>query len=259
MRIATFCFAWLFAISISTQAQDSANFEGITTASQDVKGQLYLGFEDGQVIRIDEELGTSLVYSPPQASPVTLLDASNGLRLFVYYEHLQEYVILDRFLTETARYSLESLIPFASKIAPSLDNNIWAIETRAFSIQKINPQFRQVEFNIPLEQLLPPGNYKVSFMKEYQNLLFIADPDKGIFIFDNLGNLLDQVNVQDVQHFSFQQNFLVVPGENGVSLYDIYTREPREIPLEHETGMVFKNNYGWWIVGNNTITRKEKD
>jgi hypothetical protein len=252
------CF-WFILTPLTTQAQESKSFEGITTASQDVKGQLYLGFDDGQVIRLDENMETSLVYSPPQASPVTLLDASNGLRLFAYYEHLQEYVILDRFLTETARYSLAQLTPFASKIAPSLNNNVWVLETRNFSIQKVNPRFGEVEFTIPLEQLLPPDDYVVSYLQEYQNLLFIADPGKGIFIFDNLGNLLDRINIEDVEHFSFQENLLVIPSPNGANVYNIYSKEMREIRLEEEPGKVFKNNYGWWIVRNNTITRIKRD
>lgn len=252
------CLTILVSIlSFQLFAQDSLYLDGITAASQDANGLVYIGLNNGEVIRFTEDLDVDLRYAPERVSPVTLIDASNRFRVFVHYENLQEFVLLDRFLTESARYSLRDHTAFASMAAPSQNNSVWVMDTQNFTIQKINPLLNQVEFSIPLEQLLPPGNYSGSYLHEYQNLLFISDPKRGLFLFDNLGNLLDQIDQRGIYTFSFYQNTLVAPIENGVLEYDIYTREVTKYDQDSTVQWVFKNKSGYWIVTKKGVLSKK--
>ncbi|MEJ2005003.1 MAG: hypothetical protein P8X57_08595, partial [Cyclobacteriaceae bacterium] len=110
MRLLLFIGA--VASAFLCHGQDTLRMEGLSAAFLDAKGLLYTGNTKGTVKRYGPN-DDDLLYSPSRQSPVTLIDGSNPLRIFVFYEDLQEYAILDRFLTETARYSLSDLTTYA--------------------------------------------------------------------------------------------------------------------------------------------------
>ena len=252
------CIAFFLCVSsLPLFAQDSLYMEGITAASQDANGLLYIGLNNGEIVRLTEELEIDLRYAPERVSPVTLVDASNRFRIFVHYENLQEFVLLDRFLTESARYSLKDQTSFASIAAPSQNNSVWVLDTQNFTIQKVNPLLNQVEFTVPLEQLLPPGNYRGSYICEYQNLLFISDPNRGVILFDNLGNLLNRIEQEGIYNFSFYEDTLIAPTADGLLEYNIYSQELTNNVLKMTGKWIFKNNSGYWVVTENGVLSKK--
>ena len=250
LLIALLCAAQVVYGQVKT---DSLVIAGISYASRDARGALYIGTQSGDVIKVRENLQTDILFSPPRPANVALLDASNSLRIFVFYDDLQEFIYLDRFLTETARYSLEGFTTFANLATPSLDNNIWIFDQQQFLISKFNPLTRAITLSIPLERSLPAGNYKIESMVEYQNQLFLADSNKGILIFDNLGNYIDLLPISQLQHMSFYKNSLVASIPDGLMIIDIYTGQQKHIRLSVSPEMSFKNNNGYTIVRNNTI------
>jgi hypothetical protein len=232
---------------------DSVVMTGVTSASQDARGILYVGTESGDVLRLSENFQTDILYSPARPAKVTLLEASNSLRTFVFYNDLQEFIYLDRFLTESARYSLEDFTTFANMVAPSLDNNIWIFDQQQFLISKLNPLTRAIQLTIPLERSLPPGNYSIGGMFEYQNQLFLADLNNGILLFDNLGNYIDMLPIRGLRHISFYQNSIIASVPEGLLILDIYSGNRKSIELSISPEMSFQNNNGFTIVRENTI------
>lgn len=234
---------------------DSVEFERITAASMDSRGTLYLGFESGNVARLDQQLAVEEFYSPDRPSKVSLLEAANGLRIFVNYADLQEYLLLDRFLTESARYSLMDFTAFGGVAAPSQENTAWIFDIQSFSIQKVDPLINQVSFTIPLEQIVNRGSFEITHMREYQNLLIVADRSQGIFIFDNMGSLLDRIPLPGVAYFSFFKEELIASTENKMIVYNLYTTESSQYILPRSATMVFKTNEALFIIQENAVIR----
>ena len=132
-----------------------------------------------------------------------ILETWQGLRVFVYYQNFQEYLLLNRFLSNENRINtaLGDFAPFTGLANLSNDNNLWLYNDREMIITKrdINNQEVIVEnqLNLSADFQRIEGNY----MRAYQSFLFLAT-NNGV-LFDNLGNYLDLLTTEDIDFFSF--------------------------------------------------------
>ena len=232
--------------------------EPVSAAFLDPRIGLFIGDVRGNVYRYNlDGTPSALIYSPPKPARVTLLDASNPLRIFLYYEDLQEYVLLDRFLTETARYSLNELSTFAGICAPSQNNQVWMLDLQMFSLRKIDPLNPSGALTIPLEQILDPEDYDITHMQEYQNLLFFADLKRGVYIFDNMGNLVQHIDLPGISRFSFYDNkLLMVSGKTQLMRYDLYSGELSQELLSGNADFYFEGSDAYIISGRNLTVQE---
>ena len=83
-------------------------------------------------------------------------------------------------------------------------------------------------FNI-LSLSLSVKNIQPTFMREYQNLLFVGDKNSGVLVFDNLGNYMDTIPLKGGAYFSFSENSLVSIEEGQIVLVDIYSKQKRKV------------------------------
>lgn len=235
---------WLFVIAPYASFSQSLNLikeisiPPAQTVSIDPSGNVYVASTKGDVFKYGPDGKELIHYSPIKPAEITLLEAWNPLRIFLFYADFQEYVFLDRFLVPSPIYRLdEGISDFANTIAPSLDNNIWFIDIASFSLQKFDINFNTVLISTPLELILNPDDYEIGFMREYQNILFVNDRKSGILVFDNLGNYIRKINKAGLTHFYFADNFMYFMDDGAVIFEDIYGKEEKAAiklpPEEH--------------------------
>lgn len=226
----------LFLI-VSVQAQEfeiKQSFElpfVPTSSSIDRQGYLYFASQDGVIEKYDQQGKLQYHFSPQTRASPSLIEAWQGLRIFVYYQSFQEYLFLNRFLTESERYNLESLnlSDFNGLATLSADNNLWLINSNTLLLSKVDINNGEVLFENYLTLTLGTDQFEPKFIREYQNLLFISDVNRGIFIFDNLGNFVEKLDLENNGFFSFTKNQLITVTSKGIQLTDIYTKTKREI------------------------------
>ena len=229
---------------------DSIRLNDWKMVKMDNAGYMYMVMTNGDLTRRTPGSDTtSMIYSPVRKTRISLLDVSNPLRTFLFYEDLQEYVILDRFLTETGRYRLNSLTPYAGMVAPAINNQLWLVDMVDFSIKKVDPQRDEVVIRIPLPQILDPDDSDFTYMREYQNLLFLVDLNSGIYLFDNLGNVMRRIDRAAVAYLNFDQNTMYYQLENDpetLYLENFYTgkEEKRALPAAART-VLLKSGRMW--------------
>ena len=182
-------------------------------------------------------------FSPEKPGDVTLIEAWNPLRIFLFYSDFQEYMFLDRFLTSSNRFSFHHISSYVGLATMSADNNIWLVDYSDFSLKKYDLTFDKVIIQQPFDLLLNKDSYEVEFMREYQNLLFFSVVDKGILIFDNLGNYLKTLEETGIGYFGFLKNELYYVKDSELHFYDIYSAERRkeEMPSSADLAMVLEN------------------
>lgn len=230
LRLLTFC---IIAFPCLAQGQSLQLLKEITipkakAVSKDLSGNIYIASEKGDVFKYNDEGERITHYSPTKQGEISLIEAWNPLRVFLFYADFQEYLFLDRFLTPSPLYALdESITGFVNTASPSLDNNIWLVDLTSFSLQKFDINFNQVLINIPLELILNPKDYEINFIKEYQNILFVNDKKTGILVFDNLGNYIRTIKMPGLDYFSFDGNQLCFLKENNIHTIDIYVANPK--------------------------------
>ncbi|MBL3656746.1 hypothetical protein [Fulvivirga sediminis] len=201
--------------------------------SIDKRGNIYIADNYGEVKKYlkDGELDAS--FSSQTQGQIDLIEAWNPLKIFLFYEDLQQYTFLDRFLTTPQNFSLNELSDFNRLATLSYDNNLWLIDLVDFSLKKYNLNIRQFTIATPFDLLLNPDDYEITFLREYQNLVFFSDIHSGIYVFDNLGNYLKKIGATNVNYFNFLDDDLYFIGANGmIKFINIYNLTEKELELK---------------------------
>lgn len=225
---------------ISLKAQDltllkTHNISNITKVSTNKKNHLFIAKTNGDIEVYDNDLKkTNIRFSPQRMAGISFLEASATVRILVFYQELQSFLILDRFLNPTGEYSFANPdVTFVKLATLANDNNIWLIDEGDFSLKKYEVNLAQILVNTSLDLLLNLENFDVNFLKEYQNQLFVNDKNSGILVFDNLGNYQSTIDIKGLDFFSFYQNSLLYIQNQKLYFYNIYQQKiTQEIPLE---------------------------
>ncbi len=221
----------------------------------DASGNIFLSFEGGTITKFSSTLDSLFSYSPLKIADTKLLEAGTGLVIFAYYDFFQEYLLTDRFLTRPTRSKFPTSIGYIDIATQSLDNNIWMVESANFSLLKYNVQLLRVEIETLLNTVVESNNNSFTFIKEYQNQVFLVDENSGIYVFDNLGNFSKFITAKTNKINFNNSHFLYVEG-NELIIRDIYTDSKEAITIvEQDVIGVTKHKSNSYFIKLNTIIR----
>ncbi len=226
-------------------SQDSLIFfkhvpaSGLDKVSQDSYGNLYISDIKGNINKYDS-LGNYLInYSPQKLGTVTLLEAWNTIRIFVFYRDFQGYTILERFLGPMPSNDLnQEQIGFARQATLASDFNLWVIDETDFTLKKYDRQFNRVVNKTSLDLLLDVREYDISFLREYQNNLYVNDRNTGVLVFDAFGSYKKKIPFKGIDFFSFHDNDLFYLQNDTIRFFDLYLFTEKTMTLP--TGMNYK-------------------
>ncbi len=209
----------------------STKIDSPSKVSVDQAGNIYVADQTGNLFLFDPEGTLQSDYSPPHPARISLLEAWQGLRIFLFFRDLQQYAFLNRFLINPKGNYDFSNTGFVEMAAPSSDNNIWLIDQTDFSMKKYLIFQQQTGSSTPFDLLLDPEHYEIDFIKEYQNKVFVADKNSGILLFDNFGNFIKKYNQPGLKEFNFFDNYLYFIDKSQIVLIDLYNDNRQTVPL----------------------------
>lgn len=215
--------------------------------SIDRQGNFYIATKRGEIDKYDMEGNLLYHFSPQKRGNATLVEAWQGPSVFLYYKDFQEFTILDRFLSNSQQYALpEEFNSFSSLATISGDGNLWLIDAQNLSLKKVTSPSNQVIINNPFNFNFRSDAYSFSHIREYQNQLFISDPDQGVMVFDLFGNFLELISLKGVAYFNFVNNDLIYLDHQKAILINVYNKQKREIELPDLS-------YKYILMENNTL------
>ena len=117
------------------------------------------------------------------------IDATNPLKLLLYYQNFSTIVVLDRFLNIRNVINLRKQGIFNVKtIATSYDNNIWLFDEGDGKLKKIDENgevlLETVDLRLAFDTVPSPTT-----IIDQDGFVNLYDPNKGFYIFDNYGAL----------------------------------------------------------------------
>lgn len=230
----TFFLSFLinFSFSQNLTLLKSFPFQNTQHVSVDVNNSFYLADKEGNVFKFDSTGREINVYSPQRPAQVTLIDASKTMNVFIFYRDLQQYQILNRFLSATPFTAINrDYVGFAYMAGPSLDNNLWIFDNFTFSLKKYDLTLQKLTLETPLDLILNSDRYDINLIKEYQNQVFLNNANNGILVFDNLGNHRTTLPFR-TNYFSFVNNEIYFIQDKELILYDLYNEKLRKISLQ---------------------------
>ena len=231
-------FILIFSHSLA-YTQDWKKLESVTLnnpanqVSIDRQGNLYVSSLNGSIDKYDSNGELQSHYSPTKRSSPQIIEAWQGLRVFAFFKDFQEYSFFNRFLSESERYSFnnQQVVSNASLSTIAADNNIWVLDAQELSLKKVDINNSEVISETNLSLILKNEINNFTYIREYQNLLFISDNKHGILVFDNIGNYLETLPLFNLNFFSFKDSSLISIQNGNILYFDIYTKQKKEVSL----------------------------
>lgn len=121
------------------------------------------------------------------------IDATNPLKLLLYYKNFSTIVVLDRFLNIRNTINLGKKNIFKVKeIATSYDNNIWLFDEGESKIKKIDDNGDILQETVDFRTLFDTVPSPVHIIDQ-DGFLYLYDPTKGFYTFDYYGALKNNI------------------------------------------------------------------
>ncbi len=202
----------------------------IETVAVDRLGNLFLILRSGKINKYDAN--GKVLASLKKGKTPALIEPWFHPMIFSYFRDEQKYVFYDHNFQVTQQQKIDPSIavnPFL--VCPTNDNKLLVLDEADWSVKKFNPVTSKVmtEFGIDTVGLGAKPNF--SYLREYQNLIFLLDKNSGIFIFSNLGKKINHIKCK-IQNFGFYGEELFYLNDDRIIFYDLYSENKREVKVE---------------------------
>lgn len=226
----TLIFFTLWAVESMSQdllenALAEIEINGLDQVSMDNRDQIFISSRQGDLYLYDSKGNRLNYFSPPRQGRINQLEAAWTVNIFTFSEDLQEYRVLDRFLNPIAEHNFFDASINLAKAATFGNNNIvWVWDESDLSLKRMDYLRNLVLDAQPLPLLTDSKNLNILEMREFKNRLFVLAPEEGVFVFDNQGNLIRQINLKQVPNLCLYKDYLLWIENNYLNTYCLSTK-----------------------------------
>jgi len=242
-------FLFLVFVTLSFSADDElkalftikSNADFFTT---DNLGNTYL--IKGEEIKKYSQTGDLVkIFSNKTTGKITSLDATNPLRILVFYKDFATILIIDDLLSQNGDpmnlldYSLEQ----SDAICTSFNNGIWFFNRENMELVRLDESFKPVVNTGNLNRLLG-ADFKPNFMLEHNGYLYLNNPLEGVYVFDIYGTYFKTIPIKNLQRFQVKDNNMFYYLGGILKSYNIKDLTQKELPFKNVTDVrIEKENY----------------
>jgi hypothetical protein len=200
--------------------------------STDVLGNVFLLDKEGRLKKINPRYDSVAVFNDVRRyGKVHSIDASNPLKVLLFYKDFGTIVILDRLLQVRNTIDLRKLNFLQVKvIGQSFDNGIWIYDEQEARLKRIRDNGsisdQTGDFRLQLEEAPSP-----TYISDQERLVYLYDTLKGLLVFDYYGTLKNKLPFTGWNDFQVIENNII--GRKGVTLerYQLNTLRLKELSL----------------------------
>ena len=194
-------------------------------------GNLYTVFES-QIIKRDLTGKELMKNSSLAFGKIHSLDATNALKMLLYFKDLSQVVYLDNQLSARGDQLELDFMGYNQIVAicRSYNDGIWLYDQTTFDLLRLNEQLEVSAQSGNLNQILgfvPDPNY----IREYNNWVYVNDPEHGVLVFDWYGSYTKNIPITGLKKFVVRSNQLFFLKDNSLQSYDLETAQFAEIKL----------------------------
>jgi hypothetical protein len=160
-------------------------------------------------------------YSNLKLGNITTVDATNPLKLLLYYRDFQQIVFLDDQLSvNSENVSLEKLgYEQTDLVCASANNSFWIYNKQNNELLRFNENSKKIAFTGNLKQVLQREMYP-DFMVEHNGYLYLNCPETGIYVFDVFGAFSKIISIKDIHQFQVSENLIYFKRDSVFCSYD---------------------------------------
>jgi hypothetical protein len=170
------------------------------------------------------------IFDSKKSGNISLIDAGDPMKVLVFYKDLSLITFLDNFMAETS-FNI-SLMDFgldqAEVVCKALNNGIWVYDVKQDKLVKISNTLK-VEVEILNIQRIIGEAFSPTQMMERTSGLYLNDPNKGIFVFDNYGSFLRKIPELNILKFNVIEDVIAFRQDNDINTLNTKTLEFNKI------------------------------
>lgn len=208
----------------------------IIAADVGVLGKTYFGTERGIVYSFHPDGTADTDYSSAIFQPITSIDASNTLRVFVFYASTGQFEYLERFSAQARMYQLSDFgVEEGSVACIGVNQSIWVLSGEEFiQINTVNP-------SIVRTQAVPEKTKDITQIRVLRNQLTISDKEKGIAHFLS-ASTTSRLEGLGARNFHYEGNSVITLLDGHVVHWNLMSgRDERFDPPRVDFEMVLKS------------------
>ncbi|MCE3278162.1 MAG: hypothetical protein K0S44_353 [Bacteroidetes bacterium] len=228
-----YIFICLIFISFKTFSQGKFKlFTTIETEADffttDNQSNVYVVKKD-ELIKYNKSGKLLYKFSNKNFGDISYVDASNMLRLLVYYKDFSQAVFLDNTLSLNGEPISFDKIGFqqVGLVCTSFNNGMWIFNQQNFSLTQLNTSYEVSHQTDNLHNLLNI-ELQPTIIMEKDNRVYINNPATGILIFDIYGTYYKTIPVKNTKEFQVIGDWVYYRIENNIKAYNIKTTEESE-------------------------------
>jgi len=171
---------------------------------------------------------------------VSNIDASNALKIQLYYRELGKILYIDNNISDfTTTISLNELdLAQSTLVCTSYDNGFWSYLPGTSSLYRYDQYTKKVVDIESVNRFVRIGTMEPTFMKEYSNQLYLFLPGYGMLVFDVFGAYVQTLPFKELQFPDIQSGELIHFKNDTLvfqALNDI--KSQRSLPLPHHENL----------------------
>ena len=205
---------------------------------------VYVATLKNTIQKYDSKGELLFTYNNENYGEASLIDASNPLRVLVYYDEYLTIVVLDRTLSELYIYDLINYgFHQVNEVISTPDNGLWLYDEWTNQLKRIGQQGEIIVASNDLSQVLGFELTPTQIILENNNI-YLYDNDKGILVFDLYGQYLKKIDIKSVYKIHIKGNELSYFNNHQLHFYHLKTKETytKKLPYIDDVVQVFKEN-----------------
>lgn len=198
----------------------------INQATVDRAGDLYVVSDSGIV----KYTMTGEIVAHNTMKNVSLFDPGNGVTMLCYIRNTNQLTILNPQLEVKNSYTIDKSIAISPVLACMLnDYHAIILDSADWSMKVIDIRDQSFVSEFALSD---QKGSRYSFMKAYQNFIFLLNPNTGIEVYNRLGKKLRTINSPNLLSFNFLGEELYYYADGTIHFVDLYTLLTREQKMQ---------------------------
>lgn len=215
-----------------------SGFRYVTTIKTDYRdfisdhlNNVYLVKGTNTLVKYDKNGREMAEFSNNKYGKLQYVDASNPLRLLLLFPDFSKVITLDNTLSPIGELNLSRMgIDRMSAITLAHDNNIWVYDRMNFRLKKVRNNLTVKSQSEPFTVLFEE-NVVPNYMLQKNNILYLNDPEHGIYVFDNYATYKKRIPIKGINEFQILNNKLIYCKKGSMLKYDLQTFETDTIQI----------------------------
>jgi hypothetical protein len=221
----------LLTASVHAQLIRSIPAPDARLLTTDESGNAYIVRGKGELLRYNENGDSTGFYRSIANGPIAWVDATNPLRVMLYYQAFSKITLLDRMLSPKHELDLKKLSIFnPSATAVSADGKIWVydyVNARLIKIdEQMNTNLTSNDLRMEIQTVPSP-----LALIEKDARVYACDTAAGILTFDRFGGYINTLEIKGVSKIQVVGKQIIYLQDSTLHAYDLQTFELKKMPL----------------------------